>query len=154
MIRDLIKTSPYTYIAGFVILLVSHGFVYFTGKEHGLERYYDLKSSVEKESELLRLDNERKLQALSEVNRQVADDYAKARAALAAGHRVVRVRESCSGTGILPTAAAPAQGLDAAAEARTITAEQCEAYLNDGLQDAQQLMWLQDWAIKTHEVSE
>jgi hypothetical protein len=136
-----------------VVVLLIATVSYFTGKEHGLERYYDFKSTVEKESELLRLENERQVQAVTEAARQVADDYAKARAALAAGPRVVRVRDTCSGSGILPGVSTASPGIDATTEAGTIDPAQCETYLNAGIADAAQLMFLQQWATQIHEAS-
>ena len=152
MIGTFIKTSPYTYIAGAFILLASHGYVYFKGYDHANDKYIAFKADVQAQSEALRIDNERKLQAVTDVARQIDADYAKARADLAAAGRVIRVQPGrCEGTlRPVPTAA---EGLNANAEARTITAEQCEAFLADGLQDAQTLMFLQQWAIKTHEAS-
>jgi hypothetical protein len=61
--------------------------------------------------------------------------------------------KACSGTGILPTYGTAAPGLDAAAETRTIDPAQCETYLNAGIADATQLMWLIDWVQRTHEAS-
>jgi hypothetical protein len=117
-----------------------------------VNEYSHFKSAVEAESEALRLENERKLQALVDANRQVADDYAKARAALAARKPVVRVqRETCSDTGILPTVPVAVEGLDATTEVGTVSTEQCEAIANDGIQDAQQLIWLQHWITQQHE---
>jgi hypothetical protein len=140
-------------MAAVIIGLSISNLLFFQLYRGTANEYAQFSADVSAAQEAIRLDNERKLQALAETNRQVADDYAKARAALAAGPRVVRVRDTCSGSGILPTPAAPASGLDATAETRTITAEQCEAYLADGLADAQQLTFLQQWAIKTHEAS-
>jgi hypothetical protein len=137
-----------------VIIGLSISNVVFIGLYRGItDEYSSFKSTVEKESELLRLDNERKLQAVADVARQVDADYAKARAALAAGPRIVRVRDTCSGTGILPGVSTASPGIDATAEAGTIDPRQCETYLNAGIADAAQLMFLQQWATQIHEAS-
>jgi hypothetical protein len=117
------------------------------------DEYSNFKSAVAKESELLRLDNERKLAEINAVTRQVESDYAKARAAMAAGPRVVRVRDTCSGTGILPANGTAATGIDATPSTGTIDPAQCETYLNAGIADATQLMWLQKFILDAHEAS-
>jgi hypothetical protein len=115
---------------------------------------------VEAQSELLRIENAEKLQASLDVNRQINDDYAKARAALAGRPRVVRVRESCSGTGILPTVSSNA-GITAnlpveeprfSAE-HVITVEECETRLGYAIEDALTIEWMKDWASQQHEAS-
>jgi hypothetical protein len=111
------------------------------------------RADVASAQEQVRLDNERQVQAVTKAARQVADDYAKARAALAAGPRVIRVRDACSGTGILPGVSTASPGIDATAEAGTIDPAQCETYLNAGIADANQLMWLIEWVQRTHEAS-
>ena len=151
--RGFVLPSPTMLMAAVIIALSISNVVFVTLYRSIVNEYSNFKSTVEKESELLRLDNERKLAEINAVTRQVESDYAKARAALAAGPRVVRVRSACSGTGILPTLTSPAQGLDATAETRTIDPAQCETYLNAGIADATQLIWLQKFILDAHEAS-
>jgi len=151
--RGFVLPSPTMLMAAVIIGLSISNLLFFNLYRSTEHEYSDFKTRVASESELLRSENERKLQEVTAVHRQVEHDYAKARAALATGPRVVRVRESCSGTGILPTLTSPAQGLDATTEVGTVSAEQCEAIANDGIADATQLMWLQQWVTQTHEAS-
>ena len=152
--RGFVIPSPTMIMAAVIIGLSISNVIFVSLYRSTANEYSDFKTRVASESELLRSENERKLQEVTAVHRQVEHDYAQARAALAAGPRVVRVQsKSCSGTGILPTHGTAAPGLDATAETRTISAEQCEAYLQSGIEDATQLMWLIDWVQRTHEAS-
>ena len=151
--RGFVLPSPTMLMAAVIIGLSISNLLFFKLYSEVSNEYSDFKTRVASESELLRSENERKLQAVTDVARQVGHDYAKARAALAAGPRVVRVREACSGSGILPGVSTAAQRIDATAEAGTVSAEQCEAIANDGIADAQTLMFLQQWVTQTHEAS-
>ena len=128
-------------------------FSYSKGYGHANDKHLVFAADVRAQQDLLRAEHARKLQAVTDVARQVDADYAKARAALADRPRIVRVRESCSGTGILPGVSAAALKFDATAEAGTIDPAQCETYLHAGIADAAQLMWLQQWVTQTHEAS-
>ena len=152
MIGTFIKTSSTTYLLGFAILLASHGYVYFTGREHGLEKYYAFKADVESAQEQIRIDNEAKLKAMANVAGHAAEGWNAALRELDRIGRVVRVQpRRCEG--ILPTDPTAPPGIDATAETRTISAEQCEAYLTDGIHDAAQLLHLQKFLIDQHEAS-
>ena len=150
MIGTFIKTSPYTYMAGVAILLISHGYVYFKGRESGLEKYYEYRTAVESQMESVRVENAQKLAAMEQVARTAESGWESARTALA--NRPVRVRDNCGAGGLsaLPTSA---QGLDATASLGTIDSGQCETYLNAGIEDAAKLMHLQQWITDTHEAS-
>jgi hypothetical protein len=128
-------------------------FSYSKGYDHANDKYLVFAADVRAQQELLRAEHARKLQAVTAVHRQVEHEYAQARAALAAGPRVVRVRDTCSGSGILPGVSDAAKGLDATAEAGAIDPAQCETYLNAGIADATQLIWLQRFIIDAHEAS-
>jgi hypothetical protein len=122
--------------------------------------YSKFRADVASAQEQVRLDNERQVQAVTKAARQVADDYSKARAALAAGPRVVRVRDACSGSGILPGVSAnatsteglhvPQSGLGAE---RSITGDECEIRLNWAVEDAATIEWMKAWVERTHEAS-
>ena len=151
--RGFVLPSPTMLMAAVIIGLSISNLLFFNLYRSTANEYAQFQADVSAAQEAIRLDNERKLQALAETNRQVADDYAKARAALVAGPRVVRVRDTCSGSGILPGVSDAAIKPDATAEAGTIDPAQCETYLNAGIADATQLIWLQQWVTQTHEAS-
>ena len=150
MIGSFIKTSPYTYMAGVVILLASHGFVYFKGREHGLEKYYALQASLESERQRAAIESER---ITGDVSKAWADALDHARR----NPRIIRVRDNaCEVPVPNPTGGIdgrpPHEGFGSAGDA-TITASQCEAYLNQGIADAAQLMALQRWIRKQSEAT-
>ena len=157
--RGFVLPSPTMIMAAVIIGLSISNLLFFNLYRSTANEHAQFKADVSAAQEAVRLDNERKLQEVTAVHRQVEHDYAKARAALAAGSRVVRVRESCSGTGILPGVPTAALKPDAAAVEPTlsasvsITAEECEQVANDAVMDAAKLAWLQAWVISTHEAS-
>jgi hypothetical protein len=63
--------------------------------------------------------------------------------------RIVRVRDNNCEVPVPRAANEP----DDTSATHTISAEQCEAHLNDGIKDATQLIWLIEWVKKTHEVT-
>ena len=152
--------SPTMLLFAIVTALAMSNAVFVYLYRSAVDDLSSFKSAVAQESELLRIENAEKLQASLDVNRQINDDYAKARADLAGRPRVVRVRESCSGTGILPTVSSNA-GITAnlpveeptAGSARTITVEECETRLGYAIEDALTIEWMKDWAAQVHEAS-
>lgn len=127
-------------------------FLFYSLYSGAVDEYLAYRTQVEAQSEAVRLENERKLRALAEANRQLDSDFAAARRELDRRGRVIRVQPNrCEG--ILPTVPTAVEGLNATAEARTVSAEQCEALLNDGIADAQQVMFLQRWILDAHEAT-
>jgi hypothetical protein len=144
-----------------VIIGLSISNIVFIGLYRGItDEYSSFKSTVEKESELLRLDNERQVQAVTEAARQLDAEYAAVRKRLNDMGRVVRVRDTCSGTGEMPGLSAnatsveglhvPQSGLGAE---RVIAVEECETRLNWSVEDAATIEWMKAWAERTHEAS-
>lgn len=125
---------------------------FFLGYTKGLEKYHEYRANVASEMELLKLDNQRKLEAMQAVADKAGTDYRLARAEFDRLGRVIRVQPTTC-QGLLPTAPTAASGLDATAEARTIDPAQCEAYLNAGIEDAAKLMHLQQFLIDQHEAA-
>lgn len=140
---------------------------YFLGREHGLSKYYDYKSAVEAEEAGRALETARTIETMVRATQWASDGWSAARADLAR-RPVVRVRDVCQEK--VPAApavpAAPGQLDEAAAEPRpgsqgvftpieppssteiVLTVEQCEARVTNAIQDAAQLIWLQDWVTQ------
>jgi predicted nucleic acid-binding protein len=152
--------SPTMLMAAVIIALCISNVILHQLYRSAVDDLSTFKSAVEAQSELLRIENAEKLQASLDVNRQINADYAKARAALAGRPRVVRVRDTCSGTGILPTVSSNA-GLTAqlpveepfAGAERVITVEECETRLGYAIEDAVTIEWMKSWAQQQHEAS-
>ena len=158
--RGFVLPSPTMLMAAVIIGLSISNVIFVSLYRSTANEYSDFKTRVASESELLRSENERKLQAVTTVHRQVEHDYAQARAALAAGPRVVRVRDTCSGTGILPGVSAnagiiaqlPVEESGLGSE-RVITAEECEARINWAAEDAMTIEWMKYHDNQAHEAS-
>jgi hypothetical protein len=143
---DLIGPYKYFAIALAVTLLLT--VTYFTGRSHGLEKYYEFRTHVESKQKQAAAESER-------INAEVAAGWAAGLAWHRNNPRLVRVRDSCS----VPVSASAGgldertatQGLSAKADV-IFTARECEARLNDGIVDAAQLMALQDWVRKQSEI--
>jgi len=159
MIGTFIKTSPYTYMAGVAILLASHGFVYFKGREHGLEQYYQFRANVESQMEALRSENAERVAAMADTAKHAADGWEAARAELARRPTVIRVQpSSCPGEMPgLSAASTSVAGLQASESglgaARTITVEECEARVNGSISDAIWIETVKQLTSDWHEAS-
>ena len=143
--------TQYMVIGAVGLACLTCGIGYIKGRESGLEKYYEYRTAVESQMESVRVENEQKLAAMEQVARTAESGWNSARTALA--NRPVRVRDTCSGAGILPTVPTAASGIDATASIGTIDSGQCETYLNAGIEDAAKLMHLQQWITDTHEAS-
>jgi hypothetical protein len=153
MIGTFIKTSPYTYMAGVAILLISHGYVYFKGRESGLERYHEYRTDVESQMESVRAENEQKLAAMEQVARTAESGWMSARTALA--NRPVRVRDNC-GAGEMPGLSATStvtSGLQASSGESWITTTQCEQIANDSTLDREWIEIVKKLTNDLHEAS-
>ena len=109
------------------------------------------RTDVESQMEIVRIENEQRLAAMADVAHHATESWESARAALDARPRI-RVSNNCSAGGLSANATA-APGLDAATQAGTIDSRQCETYLNAGVEDAAQLMHLQQFLLDKHEAS-
>jgi hypothetical protein len=155
---DYIRWNIYTYIAGIIILLASHGYVYFKGKEHGLERYYDLKSSVEAAQKRAEEEAQRQKSEQDRIARETTDGWAAAVAWYRDHPRIVRVLQSSGCVSQTGAVSASTEGTDAtAAQQRPstieLTAEQCEFRVNNAILDAAQVIHLQNWIKQQYEAS-
>ena len=153
----MIPPIPPKYAAVAAILLVSHTSAFFIGRDHGSQKYYDFKSAVEAEQAQLKADADAARVESERVARDSADGWGAAVDYWRNHPRTVTVRvpATCDSTGLrsVPTAA---PGLDAAAVEQGHSSEvdvaECEARLNNAVRDAAQLIHLQNWAVKQHEV--
>lgn len=146
----------YKIAAALVFLAVSHGYVYFKGRSHGLEKYYEFKQSVE--SAMDELHRIRELREAEQAKVQAESEAGWRDAVAAAGKRNIRVQPIRCPSG-LSSVSTSTQGLNAAATqpgldtTRVITTEKCEEVANNASVDAAKVFWLQDWITKTHEAS-
>ena len=155
--RGFVLPSPTLIMAGVIIGLSISNLLFFNLYRGVADEYSAFKSTVETQSEALRLDNERKLQELAEVNRQVEKQYLDGRRRLADLGRTVRVQANrCEGT--MPTLSIPAQGTAGAGLKQPpradiqLTVEQCEQVANDAVIDAMTLNALQQWVREVSEI--
>jgi hypothetical protein len=158
ILGDYLKLNPYVYIAAIAILLASHGLAYFKGKEHGLERYYDLKSSVEAAQKRAEAEAQWQKSEQERIARETADGWAAAVAWYRDHPRIVRVLQPSGCVSQTGAVSASSEGTDATAAqqrpgAIELTAEQCEIRVNNAVLDAAQVIHLQNWIRQQYEAS-
>ena len=155
---DYLKFSPYSYVVGIVVLLASHGFVYYKGFQHEHDKLVEYKAQVSLAQAQAEADIQRRLKESAAVNSDIAGRLDVALRDLRK-RPVVRVqRTDCNTRGLSPvpatTGLAPqAPAADPVDTSKLITAEECEKYLEDGIEDAVKFSWLQDFVIRQHEAS-
>ena len=146
--------TQYMIIGAVGLACLAGGIGYIKGKESGLERYYDYKSSVEATMEVIRLENEQRVQAMADVAHDATERWEAARIALAR-NPVVRVRpHSCPGE--MPSLSATptvAEGLQASSGESWITATQCEQIANDSTLDREWIETVKQLTDDWHEAS-
>ena len=151
----ILKFIPPTWliaIAGFfAALALVFGYLY----RSEVGDYAKFKADVSAQQDRIKIDNERKLNLSKQVTVDTANAWAMAVNHLRS-HPPVRVlRSNCdSGTGLrLPTTTAKPDDPSAADSADSpisLTAEQCEKYLGDGIEDALKFTYLQAWVKDQH----
>lgn len=148
--------APYLLAGIAAVLAVTHGFAYFQGRQSGKETYYEFKAKVDAANMRLALQSEhrqREQERIDQTTRQgwvAAVDYWR-------GHPVVRVqRPRCAG-GVPGVSVTPREPDETAPQSgpgplRDVTVEECEARLNDAVLDAAQVVHLQQFVLRQHEV--
>ncbi len=158
IIGDYLKFSPYSYLAGIAVLLASHGYVYYKGYSHEHDKLVTYTAQVSLAQAQIEADIQRRLRESAAVNSDIATRLDVALRDLRK-HPAVRVqRTDCNTRGLSPvpttTGLAPQTPVvDPVDTAKLITAEECEKYLEDGIEDAVKYAWLQDFVIRQHEAS-
>ncbi len=145
-------------IAGIAAALLLSNILFFNlwqGAKDDLVTYTAQVSLAQAQNEA---DTQRRLRESDAATRNIKDDLATALAALRS-RPAVRVLQSNCYTGGGITLPKPTAGTDAAPAApsvdtsKLITAEECQAFLNDGIEDATRLSWLQAWITQQIEAS-
>ncbi len=158
ILGDYIKWGPYTYIAGIVILAASHSYAFFKGYQHEHDKLVTYTAQVSLASAQAEADIQRRLRLSDQVTADIKSDLS---AALDTLHKrpAVRVQQpNCNTRGLstvpfttgITTQAPTADPVDTS---KLITAEECEKYIGDGIEDAVKYAWLQDFVIRQHEAS-
>jgi hypothetical protein len=151
--RGFILPSPTMIMAGVILALSISNVIFVNLYRSTADEYAQFKADVSAQQVALAREAER---AKAESERVNADTVAGLRASLerlraGAGRITVRVPTDCNPASLRPVSTA-AEGLDAATTERVVSAQQCEAIANNAVFDASQMMWLQDWVRKQHEV--
>jgi hypothetical protein len=151
--RGFILPSPTMIMAGVIIALSLSNVILFKLYRSEVNEYAQFKADVSAQQVALAREAER---AKAESDRINADTVAGYRAALdrlraGSGRITVRVPAHCDPSGLRPVPTA-AQGIDASAAEREVSPEQCASIANNAVFDASQMMWLQDWVRRQHEV--
>lgn len=131
------------------IFAVGTGIGFIKGREHGLEKYYELKAVVEQKEKQATADADTARRQLEQVSTDVSNAWNRALTHIR-NNPPVRVLPGtrCDSTGLRAGTATIPDGVaapDVIDSSYSLTAEQCEARLNDGVADAAQLYHLQEW---------
>jgi hypothetical protein len=143
-----------------IIVALSFALTYFIHQTRSIQNEYaQYKADVLAQQKILADETERRRVESERVSLDTATGWAAA----VDWHRrhprtiTVRVPANC-GAGEMPGLSVATEQPDAAAAEQepspaVITTEQCETYVNQAVLDASQVMWLQSWIRKQHEVS-
>ena len=133
---------------------------YFKGYNNANSKYIEFKAEVLAAQAQAENDMQRRLRDSDSVTANLKSDLAVALDSLRK-HPVVRVLPAArcdSGSGL--TVAPSATGINAATvtpatdTAKLITADECQAFLNDGVEDSTRLAWWQYWYEQQRKVSQ
>ncbi len=155
--RGFFIPSPMMFLGGAAIVMGITTILFYNLYRGAVNDYANFKASVEQAQEQIRIENERKIAELTELNRQSKAGWDDALAALSKRPpiRVQPVRCPSS----MPTVSFAPTGTDGPAKepqpdpARYITIEQCEAIANNAIEDALKVVSLQDWIRKAREAT-
>ena len=148
--------SPSSIMAGIIVALTLSNAFFINRWSAAHDDLITFQAEVSAAQAQNEADMQRRLRESDAISANLKSDLATALDSLRR-HPVVRVRPSC-GTGILPSIP-PASGLTPQApvadpvDTPVITAEQCEKYLGDGIEDAVRFAFLQRWVLDQHEAS-
>jgi hypothetical protein len=146
--------SPLTTgLAVAIAALLLTNFITYSLYKSEVAEYAQFKAEILTQQEQIRIDNERKLAKLADINHQAVIGWKSALDAL--GKRgSIRVQPVCR-QGSLPTVpAATSRVADAPKEpAADITVAQCESIANNAVEDTLKLVMLQEWIHKAREAT-
>lgn len=141
--------SPFMLMGGVALAFGITTIMFWNLYRGAVNDYANFKASVEQAQEQIRLDNERKLAELLDLNKRSTDGWNTALLQLSKRSpiRVQPVR--CPS--VLPSVPGATSSFDESAAKPlvspdgSITVEQCEVAANNAAADAAQVVWLQHW---------
>lgn len=148
--KGFILPNPYMIMGAAAVVVVAFGLGYWKGWSSGMENYYEFKSQVEAANEQIRIDTEKKLDELAELQRVTEANWRIALDTLR--NRPIRVRNNC-GTGEMPSIPTPTGRPDEAPAQLVISTGECETVANNAVFDAAQVLHLQAFIKQQHEVT-
>jgi hypothetical protein len=147
--------SPTGIMGMAIAVLLLTNFITYSLYKSEVAAYAQFKADVLTQQEQIRIENERKLAKLSDLNKQATEGWKSALDAL--GKRgPIRVQPTrCPG--VMPAISVAPRAADAAtkepAADRTVTVEACELIANNAVIDTVQLVMLQEWILKAREAT-
>lgn len=142
--------NPWALAAMAASLAIYSFYLYNKGYNNGYQHYIEFRANVEAEQEQIRIDTERKLKQLADLQKRTEDNWRIALDSLR--NRPIRVQPGrCSGT--LPAVSAATGAADAATAQLIISTGECEAIANNAVIDAAQVIHLQHWINMQREAS-
>lgn len=141
--------SPTMLMGGAILALSITTFLFWNLYRSTANDYANYKATVEAVNEQIRVDTERKLAELAELQWRTEQNWRTALDALKS--RPIRVRNNCS-TGEVSPVSNP-NGTNETSIERVISTGECEAVANNAVFDAAQVLHLQAWIQRQHEVT-
>lgn len=148
--------SPSMLMGGAILALSITTFLFWNLYRSTANDFANYRAQVETINEQIRVDTERKLAELADLQQRTEQNWRIALDALKS--RPIRVRNNC-GSGALPTVPnAAGEIAGPPIELRpdstgSITVEQCEQVANNAANDAAQVIHLQSWILQQHEAT-
>jgi len=146
-------------LAGATFLLLFGIGCYIKGREHGLEKYFALKSQVEEAQKRAEADANAQRQRQEQLIKDTTEGWRAAVDWYRAHPRIIRVlptADCVSQTG--PISASTGQSDDSSIkqgfDSAVLTPEQCEMRINNAILDAAQLLHLQSWVRQQRLITE
>ena len=149
--------SPTSIMAGIIVALTLSNAFFINRWSAARDDYIEYKAQVSQAQAQIENDMQRRLRLSDQVTADIKSDLSVALDTLRS-RPSVRVRQTgCNTRGLSPLSTS-ASGITQApvtdpVDPPVITAEQCQTYLEDGIEDAVKFAFLQSWVVQQHEES-
>ena len=149
--------SPTFWLGAGVALFATTTALFLNLYKGAVDELYQFRHEVEAAQKVVRNETDRKLAAAVATNNRLAADYGAAVDALRRRPAVRVLKGYCDSHPGTAVSTAPAVVDGKAEELRpdstVVAADQCESRLNAAVDDALQVVYLQDWIKSQHEVT-
>ncbi len=149
--------SPTGIMGALIVALSASNLLFYKLWQNKADEYANFRAEIVSQQQALRAEADRAKAESDRITAEVSDSWSRALDWANSHPPVVRVRGACDPTGLRPipapsegTAVTPVQ--QGFGTPRDVAVEECEARINGAVFDAAQLMHLQSWVQRQHEV--